>query len=151
MIKKNKHIIFIIIFYSLFVESLFSSDTIVYRVPIQGVIDLGLPTYIERIINEAESNQAEAIIFDIDTFGGTIVTEWYQVNKTSDERIKMAAFILDRELRADGIRVVVYMQKRIGNSWQDSGTDGEMGKQMEELILTRAREIRASGYIETTN
>ena len=88
---------------------------------------------------------------DIDTFGGTVVTEWYQLNKTSDERIKMTAFVLDRELRADGIRVVVYVQKRIGNSWQDSGTDSEMGKQIEELILTRAREIRASGYIETTN
>ena len=88
---------------------------------------------------------------DVDTFGGTIVTEWYQLNKTSGERIKMTAFVLDRELRADGIRVVVYVQKRIGNNWQDSGTDSEMGKQIEELILTRAREIRASGYIETTN
>ena len=88
---------------------------------------------------------------DIDTFGGTIVTEWYQLNKTSDERIKMTAFVLDRELRADGIRVVVYVQKRIGNDWQDSGTDSEMGKQIEELILTRAREIRASGNVQTTN
>jgi len=88
---------------------------------------------------------------DVDTFGGTIVTEWYQLNETSDERIKMTAFVLDRELRADGIRVIVYVQKRIGNSWQDSGTDSEMGKQIEDLILTRAREIRASGYIETTN
>ena len=88
---------------------------------------------------------------DVDTFGGTIVTEWYQVNKTSDERIKITAFVLDRELRADGIRVVVYVQKRIGNNWQDSGTDIKMGKQMEELILTRAREIRASWNIETTD
>lgn len=88
---------------------------------------------------------------DVDTFGGTIVTEWYQLKKTSDERIKMAAFILDRELRADGIRVVVYVQKRIGNNWQDSGTDSVMGKKMEELILTRAREIRAYGNVETIN
>ena len=88
---------------------------------------------------------------DVDTFGGTIVTEWYQVNKTSGERIKMTAFVLDRDLRADGIRVVVYVQKLIGNKWQDSGTDIEMGKQIEELILTRAREIRASGYIEMAN
>ena len=88
---------------------------------------------------------------DVDTFGGTIVTEWYQLKETSDERIKLAAFILDRELRADGIRVIVYVQKRVGNSWKDSGTDSEMGKQMEELILTRAREIRASWNIETTN
>ena len=88
---------------------------------------------------------------DVDTFGGTIVTEWYQLNEASNERIKMTAFVLDRELRADGIRVIVYVQKRIGNSWQDSGTDSEMSKQIEELILTRAREIRASSNFETIN
>ena len=111
---------------------------------------LGLP--INALLWRASLDIMSTIpLDDVDTFGGTIVTEWYQLNKTSDERIKMTAFVLDRELRADGIRVVVYVQKRIGNSWQDSGTDNEMGKQIEELILTRAREIRASGYIETTN
>ena len=111
---------------------------------------LGLP--INALLWRASLDIMSTIpLDDVDTFGGTIVTEWYQLNKTSDERIKMTAFVLDRELRADGIRVVVYVQKRIGNSWQDSGTDSEMGRQMEELILTRAREIRAAGYIETTN
>ena len=94
MIKKNKHIIFIIIFYSLFVESLFSSDAIVYRVPIQGVIDLGLPTYIERIINEAESNQAEAIIFDIDTFGGRVDAATQIKDAILDSDVPTIAFIL---------------------------------------------------------
>ena len=111
---------------------------------------LGLP--INALLWRASLDIMSTIpLDDVDTFGGTIVTEWYQLNKTSDDRIKMTAFVLDRELRADGIRVVVYVQKRIGNSWQDSGIDGEMGKKMEELILTRAREIRASGYVETTN
>jgi hypothetical protein len=86
---------------------------------------------------------------DIDTFGGTIVTEWYQLNENSDERIKLAIFVLDRELRSDGIRVVVYVQKRDGNEWNDEGTDSEMGARLEELILTRAREIRATTISET--
>ena len=51
---------------------IYSADKVVYRVPIQGVIDLGLPTFIERIIDEAEKNQIQAIIFDIDTFGGRV-------------------------------------------------------------------------------
>ena len=88
---------------------------------------------------------------DVDTFGGTIVTEWYQLNETSDERIKMTVFVLDRELRSDGIRVVVYVQNKVEGSWKDTGTDNEMGKKIEELILTRAREIRASGIVETNN
>ncbi len=86
---------------------------------------------------------------DIDTFGGTIVTEWYQLNENSDERIKLAIFVLDRELRSDGIRVVVYVQKRDGSEWRDEGTDSEMGARLEELILTRAREIRAATISET--
>ena len=115
-----------------------------------GNNSLGLP--INALLWRASLDIMSTIpIDDVDTFGGTIVTEWYQLNKTSNERIKMTAFVLDRELRADGIRVVVYVQKRVGNNWQDSGTDSEMGRRIEELILTRAREIRAFGYIETTN
>ena len=86
---------------------------------------------------------------DVDTFGGTIVTEWYQLNGTDEERIKLAIFVLDRELRSDGIRVVVYVQKRQGGVWNDHGTDTGMGLQLEELILTRAREIRATTVSET--
>ena len=86
---------------------------------------------------------------DIDTFGGTIITEWYQLDAADEERIKLAIFVLDRELRSDGIRVVVYVQKKQGGVWSDLGTDTEMGLQLEELILTRAREIRAATVNET--
>jgi len=86
---------------------------------------------------------------DVDTLGGTIVTEWYQLDPADEERIKLAIFVLDRELRSDGIRVVVYVQKKQGGVWSDHGTDTEMGLQLEELILTRAREIRAATVSET--
>ena len=86
---------------------------------------------------------------DVDTFGGTIVTEWYQLDAADEERIKLAIFVLDRELRSDGIRVVVYVQKQQDGVWSDHGTDTEMGLQLEELILTRAREIRATTVSET--
>ena len=88
---------------------------------------------------------------DIDTFGGTIVTEWYQIKEGSDNRIKLAVFVLDRELRSDGVRVVVYVQTQVDGQWQDNGTDTTMGKKLEELILTRAREIRSSVNVETKN
>jgi len=88
---------------------------------------------------------------DVDTFGGTILTEWYQLNQGSDERIKLAIFVLDRELRSDGIRVIVYVQNKVADVWQDRGTDVYMGQQLEELILTRAREIRAAGVVESNS
>jgi len=79
---------------------------------------------------------------DIDAFGGTIVTEWYAVPETPQERIKVSVFVLGRELRSDGIRVVVNKQTKQAEGWLDAGIDDMLSRQLEELILTRAREIR---------
>ena len=90
-------------------------------------------------------------IDDVDTYGGTIVTEWYSLADTPNERIKMTFFVLDLELRSDAIRVKVYVQKQENGVWVDSGTDSALGRKLEELVLTRAREIRAAGITETNN
>ena len=67
------NILKIILTFFLFTFSiLFSAQNIVYSIPIKGDIDMGLPYFIERIINEAEDKQASYIIFIIDTFGGRI-------------------------------------------------------------------------------
>ena len=88
---------------------------------------------------------------EVDTFGGTIVNDWYQLDQAKNERIKIAIFVLDRELRSDGIRVIVYVQNKSSDEWEDRGVDVEMGQKLEELILTRAREIRADGVAESSN
>ena len=83
-------------------------------------------------------------IDDVDAFGGSIVSEWYAVPETPNERIKLSIFVLSQELRSDGIRVVVNTQNRASNGdWVDGGIDEELSRKLEELILTRAREIRA--------
>lgn len=110
--------------------------------------DPSLP--INALLWRASLDIASALpLDDIDTFGGTIVTEWKQPNENNDERIKLAIFVLDRELRSDGIRVVVYVQKHDGSDWRDEGIDDELGARLEELILTRAREIRGKTVSET--
>lgn len=85
---------------------------------------------------------------DIDTFGGSIVTEWYSLSDRPEERIKVALFVVSRELRSDGIKATVYVQRRNGDKWEDAGIDQTLGQQLEELILTRAREIRSSSLSE---
>ena len=111
-------------------------------------IGAGLP--INALLWRASIDVASKLpMQDIDALSGTIITDWYQIDEKSDERIKLAIFVLDRELRSDGIRVVVYVQKRKGEVWSDYGTDSEMGLNLEELILTQAREIRAGSFNET--
>jgi hypothetical protein len=82
-------------------------------------------------------------IASADPFGGTILTEWYESKETPGERHKLNVLILDRELTADGVRVSVFKQKRVGNSWRDEPTSEDMARQLEDSILTRARQMRA--------
>lgn len=44
----------------------------IYRVPIQGVIELGLAPFVERAISEAAEAEASVIILDVDTPGGRV-------------------------------------------------------------------------------
>lgn len=108
----------------------------------------GLP--INALLWRASLDIASSIpIDDIDTFGGSIVTEWYSLATSPNERIKLTFFVLDLELRSDAIRVQAYIQKRQNDLWIDDGTDPNLARKLEELVLTRAREIRASGVTET--
>jgi hypothetical protein len=46
-----------------------------------------------------------------DPFGGVIITDWYTPAETPNERMKVQITILDRDLRADGVRVSVFKQQ----------------------------------------
>ena len=90
-------------------------------------------------------------LVSIDTFGGTIITEWYRHLDDDTQQIKIAVFILDQELRADAVRVEAYVRERDNGAfeWADAGRDKNLARRLEELILTRAREIRSASISET--
>lgn len=77
-----------------------------------------------------------------DPFGGVIITDWYSPPQTPEERFKVTVYILDRALRADGLRVSVFRQGRQGDGWVDQATAPATATNMENAILQRAREFR---------
>lgn len=77
-----------------------------------------------------------------DPFGGVILTDWYSPPETPNERFKVNVFILGRELRSDGIRVRAFKQLRDGSDWVDAPTADSTARDLEDTILTRARQIR---------
>jgi len=78
-----------------------------------------------------------------DPFGGVIITDWYTPPETPDRRFKANIYILDRDLRADGIRVTLFQQRRESNgSWIDATVDEKTSGDLEDAILTRARQLR---------
>lgn len=82
-------------------------------------------------------------IASADPFGGTIITDWYSLPESPNERFKLNVFILDRALRADGVKVSVFKQARNSmGQWVDIAVDGKMSTDLENAILTRARQLR---------
>jgi predicted small secreted protein len=79
-----------------------------------------------------------------DPFGGVIITDWYTPVETPNERMKVQVTILDRELRADGVRVSVFKQTMAAKTggWIDDQVDPHTNTDIENAILTRARQLR---------
>ena len=77
-----------------------------------------------------------------DPFGGVIISEWYVAPSSPNERLKVTVYIMDRALRADGLKVVVFRQTRSAGGWQDSQPSPDTAHKLEDSILTRARELR---------
>jgi hypothetical protein len=80
-----------------------------------------------------------------DPYGGVIITDWYTNPEKPDERFKCTVYILDTRLRADGLTVTVFKQtKGADGNWVDSNTSAQTQVDLENAILTKARQLRLS-------
>jgi hypothetical protein len=78
-----------------------------------------------------------------DPFGGVIITDWYSPPESPDERFKVNIFILDRQLRSDGVRAAVFHQHHEANgAWADTSVAAATQTDLENAILSRARQLR---------
>lgn len=78
-----------------------------------------------------------------DPFGGTILTDWYEDPAVTGERFKVNVLILDRQLRADSLKISTFRQtKNKAGDWADAPTDAKLARKLEDTVLTRARELR---------
>lgn len=104
---------------------------------------IGVNTYLWRAALDTVSFMPLA---SADPFGGVILTDWYTPAATPNERLKLNVFILDRQLRSDGIQVKLFRQirKGKGNVWTDTEVSNGTARQLEDTILTRARQLRVA-------
>ncbi len=77
-----------------------------------------------------------------DPFGGVIITDWYTPAAANGERFKATAYILGRELRSDGVRVSIFRQVLQNGQWVDSPVSPVTVGEIENKVLSRARELR---------
>ena len=80
-----------------------------------------------------------------DPYGGIVITDWYVNPEKPDERFKCTVYILDSRLRADGLNVAVFKQTRdASGTWIDAPAAGQTETDIENAILTKARQLRLS-------
>jgi hypothetical protein len=91
----------------------------------------------------------------VDPLAGVIITDWYANPQAPTERFKANVFVLDTALRADALRVSVFKQQLLMDEtgqplrdeqgrlvWTDQPTNPATAAELENAILTRARELR---------
>jgi len=73
---------------------------------------------------------------------GVIITDWYSNPKAPGERVKLTVAVLDPDLRADALRVSAARQINQNGAWVDAPVSAATVQKLEDIILTRARDLR---------
>jgi hypothetical protein len=81
-------------------------------------------------------------LLQTDSNGGVIVTDWYANPNAPGERMKLTVSILDKDLRADSLSVAASRQLQQNGQWIDMPVQAATTQKVEEIILTRARDLR---------
>jgi len=83
-----------------------------------------------------------APLLQADANTGVIITDWYSHANSPTERVKLTVTILDQELRADALKVSASRQVNQGGQWVNATVSASTVQKLEDIILTRARDIR---------
>jgi hypothetical protein len=102
---------------------------------------IGVNTYLWRA---AVDTLSFAPLVTADSSGGVIVTDWYSNPRSPGERVKLTVSILDQELRADALRVAASRQVNQNGAWVEAPVSAATVQKLEDIILTRARDLRRS-------
>jgi hypothetical protein len=103
------------------------------------VTTIGVNAYLWRAALDTVSFMP---LVQADANAGVIVTDWYTNPNTPTERMKLTVSILDKDLRADAVRVAASRQIVSDGTWVDSPVQAATVQKLEEIILTKARDLR---------
>lgn len=107
------------------------------------VTTIGVNSYLWRASLDSLSFMP---LLQADSSGGVIITDWYANPSNPNERMKVTVSILDQDLRADALRVAASRQVAQSGGWVDAPVQAATVQKLEEIILTRARDLRRSAF-----
>ncbi len=125
---------------------------VVYVAQIEGMIDLGLAPYVKRVINEATSAGAVAVVLEINTFGGRVDGAVQIRDALLAAQIRTVAYVNPRAISAGALislaaeKIVMAGGGTIGAAAPvEAGQPGEGAKASSEKTVSYVRkEFRAT-------
>jgi membrane-bound serine protease (ClpP class) len=121
-------------------------DGLVYRVPVTGVIELGLAPFVERSLAEARAAGAVAVILDIDTPGGRVDAAQRIVKALQDAELPTYALVNPHAFSAGAMIALatdaIYMRPG-GVMGAATPVTGEGQTAPEKIVSAMRAEMRA--------
>jgi hypothetical protein len=114
------------------------------RIPPATLTQIGVNSYLWRASLDTVSF---APLVQTDSAGGVILTDWYVNPADPTDRIRISVAILDATLRADALRVSAARQRLQNGQWVDAPVAAATVQRLEEIILTRARDLRRGARV----
>ncbi|WP_374944239.1 DUF3576 domain-containing protein, partial [Sphingomonas sp.] len=108
------------------------------------VTTIGVNSYLWRATLDTLSFMP---LVQTDSNGGVVVTDWYINPNSPAERIKVTVSILDQDLRADAVRVAALRQVNQGGQWVAAPVQASTTQKLEDVILTKARDLRRASLV----
>ena len=125
---------------------------IVYVVPIDGMIDMGLAPFLRRVLEQAARDSAAAVVLEINTFGGRLDAAVAMRDALLSSPVRTVAFINRRAISAGALislaaeRIAITEGGTIGAATPvQMGASGEGATTMDEKSISYVRkEFRAT-------
>ncbi|MDY0083383.1 MAG: NfeD family protein [Ignavibacteriaceae bacterium] len=125
--------------------SIYSQQKLDYFAYIDGEIDLGLAPYVTRVVNEAEENNASAIIFKINTFGGRVDAATQIKDAILSSKVLTIGFINNRAISAGALialscnKIVMVPGSSIGAATVVDQTGEKVGEKYQSYMRSEMR------------
>ena len=118
----------------------------VIRLPVTGVVEMGLAPFIERSLDEAEAGGASAVVLDIDTPGGRVDAAERIINAVTRSSVPVFAYVNTHAYSAGAMIAMsaegIYMRS---GSVMGAATpvDGQGTKASEKIVSAMRAQMRA--------
>jgi membrane-bound serine protease (ClpP class) len=140
-----KKIFLVLLSVILFDPVSFTQNKRIYFAEIDGEIDLGMAPYIKRVVNEANEENVDAIVFKINTFGGRVDAATQIKDAIFSSRVLTIAYINNRAISAGALialscnKIAMVPGSSIGAATVVDATGQKVGEKYQSYMRSEMR------------